>query len=126
MPFEKKRRKIFSRRGKPEAEPPPGLSAAEAVQLFLEEFGGGPVAQDFAVHAVETAGNGVTVPLGYISHALAFGKVAADEAVGILVRATFTGGIGVAVEEGGDQSLDAVGVLELRAVVNGDSLEGPR
>ena len=88
--------------------------------MFLEEFGGGAAAQDFAMHVVEVAGGGITTPLRYSSHALALGEITANEAVAVFVGATFTGCVGVTVVKGGDKRLNAVSVLKLRAVVNGE------
>lgn len=96
--------------------------AAEAVQL--EELSGGSVAQDFTMHVVDVARDRITVLLSYVPHALAFWKVTADKAVGVLIGAPFTRGIGVAVIEAGDQGLYAVCVLELGAIIHSDALEG--
>lgn len=99
-----------------EAEPSAergGAVLAEQSKLLLEELSGGPVAQDFPVHAVHAAGNVVTVFLPHGLHAPALGEVAADEAVIVLIGATLTGGIGVAVVEGRGQGLNSICVLEL-------------
>lgn len=99
-----------------EAEPSAergGAVLAEQSKLLLEELSGGPVAQDFAVHVVHVAGNCIAVFLPYVPHALAFGKEAADNAVIVLIGATLTEGIGVAVVEGRGQGLNAICVLEL-------------
>ena len=78
------------------------------------------------MHAVYTAGNIVTVFLSNVLHTPAFGEEAADKTVIILVGATLTGGIRVAVVESRDQGLSAVCVLELRAIIYRDALEGVR
>ena len=90
-----------------------GAVLAEQGKLLLEKLSGGPVAQDFPVHAVHAAGDIVTVFLPDSLHAPALGEVAADKTVIVLIGATLTGGIGVAVVEGRDQGLNTVCVLEL-------------
>lgn len=69
----------------------------------MGEIDGGPVVQDFTMHAVEIPGNEIAVSLRCFSHTLTLGEIAANEAVGVFIGATFTRRVQVAVVEAGGQ-----------------------
>ena len=52
---------------------------------FIEQVCGSSVAEDFTVHTVDGFGDLVTLFLGDVCHALAFGQETADKAVCVFV-----------------------------------------
>ena len=90
----------------------------------FKEVSGGFIAKDFTVHMVEVVGGGIAIALRNFCHTMAFGEMAANEAVCIFVGATFARTIRMAIVDLLNQLFQTVISGKLAAIVHGDGLEG--
>jgi len=87
---------------------------------------GGSVVETNSGPVVDEVGDGVTVDLGDVSHALSFGQILPDEAVGAFIGAPLPGVRGCGEEDGRTGLLfDGLVAVELGTVVEGDGADGP-
>ena len=96
--------------------------------FLFKKLGGGAIAEDFAGHGIDGRSGPVTIFLCDAGHTTAFGKIAADDTVIPLIRATFARRKGMTIVDRQASvsslvMLHAVTILKLRTIVHGDRLE---
>ena len=65
--------------------------------MFLEDFLGGTVAEDLAVHGVDGPGHDITVILRLMGQGFTLAEVAANQTVGVLIASPLRGAEGMAI-----------------------------
>ena len=102
-----------------------GLSGTELRLPLVKDFLWGGIAKNFAVHPIHGIGSGITIPLSTVTETLPLGEETADDTISVLVGATLVTAIWVTVIYFLRQIFQALIVLKLRTIINGDRSEGP-
>lgn len=88
--------------------------------MFPEDFLSGTVAEDFPVHGVDGPCHDIAILLRPMGQGFTLTEVTANQAVGVLITATFRRTEGMAIV---NRQRKRIGSGELSAVIYGDTLE---